>query len=183
MDVRVDDTTGARRYEEIEWVEPEEFIVRTRDRDDTLSTVDILDDTTVTGDTELFIRNNRAPEFYTSFNDEHLVFDSYNVALDTFIPALKTQAYGVLEPAWVTTDAGTQDLDADQFPLFLSIAKNRCFAALKTISNSKEERWERKLQIKHQKNQHRVRYLKRPTDFGRVSARHGQTTLSQRRNP
>ncbi len=183
MDVRTDESAGvARRYTEIDYVEPEEFIIRIRNRNDTDTTVDILDDTTVTGDTELFIRNDRAPQMYTSFNDEHIVFDAYNVALDTFIPSLKTQCWGTLEPTWVSTDGGTQDMDLDLFPKFISIIKNRSNAVIKSAPNAKEERWERKLTITAQATRHRARKLVRSTDFGRIGARTRPSILSNRSN-
>ena len=183
MDVRTDETVGvARRYSEIEWVAPEEFILRTRNRNDTDTTVEILDDTVFTGDTEVMIRNDRAPTFYTSFDDANIIFDSYNIALDAFIPALKTQAYGTLEPTWVSTDGGTQDMDLDLFPRFLSTIKNRSNAALKQAANPKEERWERKLIITAQATRHRTQNLKRQTHFGRRGAQSRPSVLSNRSN-
>jgi hypothetical protein len=183
MDVRTDETAGvARRYTEIDYVEPEEFILRTRNRNDTDTTVDILDITVYTGDTEVMIRNDRAPSMYTSFDDASIMFDAYNVALDTFIPSLKTQCWGTLEPTWVATDGGTQDMDLDLFPKFLSISKNRSNAVVKSASNPNEERWERKLTISAQATQHRARKLVRPTDFGRIGSRTRPSVLSNRSN-
>ncbi len=183
MDVRTDETVGvARRYSEIEWIPPEEFILRTRNRNDTDTTVEILDVTAFTGDTEVMIRNDRAPSFYTSFDDANIIFDAYNIALDAFIPSLKTQAYGTLEPTWVSTDGGTQDIDLDLFPRFLSAIKNRSNAALKQAANAKEERWERSLIITAQATRHRTQNLKRQTHFGRRGARSRPSVLSNRSN-
>jgi len=181
MDVRTAETASdARRYVEIDWVSPEEFIIRTRWRNDTDSTIDILDNATYTGSTEVMLRNDRAPEFYTSFDDLNLIFDSYNSAIDTFLLAAKTQCFGVLGPTWSASDGSTADLDASSFPLFLSTVKNRCFQALKQMTNPKEERWERSLLIKDQFNTHRSRKRQRHTDYGRRGASMRGSSLSNR---
>lgn len=183
MDVRTaEGASDPRRYEEIPYVTPEEFIIRTRDRSNVDTTVDILDDATFTGDTELMIRNDRAPSFYTSFDDFYLIFDSYDSAIDTFIPAAKTQGYGYVAPAFNTADAATQDLDAAAFPLFLSRAKNKAFEVLKQTTNRKEERLERMLLIKDNANRHRAMNLKRQTNFGRRGRFNRGSTLTNRSN-
>lgn len=183
MDVRTDESAGvARRYTNIDWVSPEEFILRTRNRNDTNATVEILNDALFTGGTEVFIRNDRAPSFFTSFDDERLIFDAYNSAIDTFLLAAKSQGYGTVQPSFSRTDAATQDLDSDRFPEFLSIAKNRAIASLKQATNPKEERWERKLIVVGQATRHRTKNLVRQTDFGRIGARTRPSVLSNRSN-
>lgn len=183
MDVRTSEAAGvARRYTNIDWVSPEEFILRTRNRNDTDATVEILDHATYTGSTEVFIRNDRAPAFFTSFDDETLVFDAYNLAIDTFLLAEKTQGYGTVEPTFTTTDAAIADVDSSRFPEFLSICKNRANAAIGKASNPKEERWERKLIVAGQATKHRAKNLVRQTDFGRVGARSRPSVLSNRSN-
>ncbi len=181
MDVRTaEGASDPKRYVEIDYVDPEEFIIRTRVRNNVDTTVEILDNATFSGATELMIRNNRAPEFYTSFDDFYLIFDSYNLAIDTYLLATKSQAYGYKEPSFSTSDSSVQDLNPQSFPLFLSRAKNIAFEVLKQTTNRAETKIERQLTIKDQFNSQRAKTTKRQVDFGRRGHLSRGSTLTNR---
>ncbi len=180
LDVRTSEVAGIpRAYEEIPYVTPAEFLVRTSGRNDTETSVDILDSATYTGSTELMIKNSRSPEYYTSFDDSALIFDSYDSAIDTFLLAAKSQGYGVVEPSWTESDSFVPDIDAQVFPLFLSKAKQRASVVLRQATNPMEIQWGRKLEVIDQFNNHRARDLKRQTDFGRPGGRQRHTPLNR----
>mgnify|MGYP000149502562 CR=1 FL=1 len=56
------------------------------------------------------------PSFYTSFDDEHIVMDSYKSSVETTLQNSKTQAYGVVYPTFTISDTFTPDLDDTLFP-------------------------------------------------------------------
>ena len=84
------------------------------------------------GDTFEFIhRNDAMPTYYTSFDDDQLIFDSFNKDIDTTLQKSKTLCYGSRVSTFTLTDSFVPDLDASEFPYFLNRAKVRAFAEFK----------------------------------------------------
>lgn len=98
--------------------------------------------------------NNKAPDFYTSFNDRTIIFDSYDSTVDTTLMKNKSLAYGELGKAFLMEDSFTPDLDPRQFSLLYNEAKASCFADLKQVENSRAESKVKKgwVTLQHQKN-------------------------------
>ncbi len=112
---------GTFDYKEIEFLSPIEFI----ERADNISEHYTLVDDKAAG-TKIRVGNDDNPKFYTSFDDENIVFDSHKASVDTTMSAVKTRAYGILYPVFDRyTDTFTPDLDADKFPYLISEAKSR----------------------------------------------------------
>lgn len=89
---------------------------------------------------EITCLNNKAPDFYTSFDDNMLIFDSYDVTVDTTLMKSKTLCYGEYEPVFTMSDSFVPDLDSRQFSLLYNEAKALCFAELKQTENARAER-------------------------------------------
>jgi hypothetical protein len=83
---------------------------------------------------------NRNPIYYTSFDDEHILFDGYNSAVDDTLMSSKSVCYGVRTPAFTLEDSFIPDLPDNVFPTLLADAKATCFINLKQQANSREER-------------------------------------------
>lgn len=84
-------------------------------------------------------RNDKAPEWYTSFDDGTIVFDSYDSVLDVTLQKSKTMGYGQKAIPWANSDSFVPVLDEKQFSLLFNEAKALCFAELKQTSNMKAE--------------------------------------------
>lgn len=115
-------------YQPVYWLEPDDFLRVSNSRNSDESNVDTIYDST---DIELFIRNDQPPRYFTSFNDNVLVFDAYNSAIDDTIAASKIQAMAYIMPEWVHEDDAIPDLPIDAFTALLEEAKSRCFVKLK----------------------------------------------------
>jgi hypothetical protein len=87
----------------------------------------------------LFITNNAAPSYWTSFDDKHIVFDSYNADVDTTLQSSKCYCYGEREPEWTSTDEFIPDIPAKMFPYFVSETKSMCFYTIKEAPHQKVE--------------------------------------------
>lgn len=124
---------GARRlYQPIHWVEPDDFLRISNGRNSTDANIDIIvDDNGV----ELLIVNNQAPRYYTSFNDNTLIFDAFDSAVDDTLQASKMQATAYVMLEWVHADDAIPDLPAEAFTALLEEAKSRCFVKLKQSSD------------------------------------------------
>ena len=123
-------------YTSLMYLDPEDFISFLNQRDSTAANI-----TTVfnADQVALLILNDAATTYYTSFDNDVLVFDSYNSALESTLQASKLQAYGYKEPNFSLLDAFVPDLPSKAFPYLLSEAKSVAFNVLKQAANPKEE--------------------------------------------
>jgi hypothetical protein len=125
-----------KSYKTIEWKEPQDFLTFVMSRDPSRDNVETVIDY---HGTPLFIINDHAPEYYTSFDDTHLVFDSYNASVDTTLQHSKTQAYGKIIPEWDTRDDFVPDLPAKHFPAYIAECKSTAFLRIKEVADAKSE--------------------------------------------
>lgn len=116
-----------RYYQPIYWVEPDDFLRISNARNSDDVNIDII----VSDGIELLIRTDQPPRYYTSFNDNVLIFDAYDKAVDDTIQASKIQAQAYVMLDWVHTDDAIPDLPAEAFTALLEEAKSRCFVKLK----------------------------------------------------
>jgi hypothetical protein len=123
-------------YKEITYLTPEEFITLVMRRDSTKPNTETVID--IHG-VPLLILNDAMPTYYTSFDDEHIVLDSYDSSVDSTIQQSKIQVYGEIEPAWIMEDEFIPDLPAKVFPYFVNEAKSTCFLKIKEVFSQKDE--------------------------------------------
>lgn len=157
-------------YTDITFLAPEDFLYQTNGRDSSDSTVQTVLENP---DVKLLIKNNGAPTYWTSFDDEFLVFDSFNSDVDTTLQKSKTMCYGVMMPVFSLTDSYVPDIDDHLFPLLENEAKSQAFLDLKQQVNPKAEQRARKILTKHQYREDRLgserRYI--GPDYGRRSSK------------
>jgi len=130
------ETDTRDKYGSIIWYEPEEFLLKTNGRDSSQDNIQTVVDF---GGIKLYIRNDKSPEFCTSFDDEHLILDSWDSSLETTIQGSNTQAIGYVEPTWEHVDGFIPDLPSESFPALLAEAKSTAFIVLKQQANEKAE--------------------------------------------
>lgn len=129
-------TDTRKKYSDVTWAEPDDFLRVLNGRDDSEETVDeVIDPSGV----RLFIRNDIPPTYYTSFDDDTIVFDSYDSEVDSTLQSSKTQAYGIVIPAWQMSDDFIPDLPDEAFTLLLEEAKSRCSFKFRQIVDQKAE--------------------------------------------
>lgn len=156
-------------YTQIRYIDPDAFLrfTNTRNSND-LNTRLITDPSGV----KLLITANKAPEYFTSFNDDDLVFDSFDARIDSSLQASKTQARAYVIPKFEMSDYYIPDLPDEAFAALLEEAKSRAMLRLKQVQDVKAEqesnrqqRWlSRKSWRAHEKDIY-------PFDYGR--GRHG----------
>jgi len=97
---------------------------------------------TVVADTSgisLNILNDKAPTYYTSLDNEHVIFDAYDIAVDDTLKTSKTQAYGKVYPTWDMTDSFIPDLPINSFSYLLNEAKSSSSLRLIQTPDQKAE--------------------------------------------
>lgn len=125
-----------KTYSKVEYLEPEQFIYKTNLNDSTASNVQSITDF---GGIEFFVRNDRAPSYYTSFDDEHITFDSFDSTVDSSVQQSKVQCQAYVTPSWSSSDSFIPDLPESAFPAFVEEAKAKAFFVLKQTVNQKAE--------------------------------------------
>lgn len=124
------------KYERVHYRDIEWFLNHTNGRNSSLATVQTVTDI---GGATLYIRNDKQPEWWTSFDDEHIVFDSFDNAVDSTLQQSKTQLVAYREPTFSLVDAFIPDLPSESFSGLLAEAKSICFELLKQSFSQKVE--------------------------------------------
>lgn len=156
-------------YRQVRYLDPDDFLryVNQRNSDDTNCDI-ILDPSGV----KLMIMTNKAPDYYTSFDDVYMVFDSYDIAVDSTIQASKTQARAYTIPPFEMEDDFVPDLPDEAFSALIEEAKSKAMFKLKQTQDikaeqeaSRQQRWlSRKSWKVHEKDIY-------PYSYGRKNAR------------
>ena len=124
------------KYLKIKYLMPEDFMEVVDSRDSSKSNVTVVTDPT---GISINVMNDKAPEYFTSFDDENLVFDSYDSQVDTTLQNNKTQCHGKRSVAFTLLDSFTPDLPVQMFSYLLAEAKSTAFVTLKQMPNAKAE--------------------------------------------
>lgn len=123
-------------YEKVTYLQPDHFLHKTNQEDSTSALVQTVTDT---GGIEVLVRNDRAPVYYTSFDDEYLVFDAFDNAVDTTLQESKVQAQAYVVPSWSSSDSFIPDLPDDAFTLLVEESKSKAMFRLKQMVDQKAE--------------------------------------------
>lgn len=148
----VDSGDTASKYRDVVYMNPLEFIsmCAMRDEDDTDNIQSVTDYSGV----ELLICKTQDPKYWTSFDDERIVFDAYDSTVDSTLQASKVICHGYKEETWTHTDAAIPDLPSNMFPLLVAEAKSTAFELWKERSTKVEQKAKR-LRIRSQRNKWR----------------------------
>lgn len=123
-------------YQEVKYIDNDDFLRLCNNRNNTASNVDVIvDDSGV----ELLILNDKNPEYYTSFNDEDIVFDSYDGDINATLVANKTQAVGYVIPSFELTDTHVPDLPDEAFAFLVEECKSKASLKLRQVADEKSE--------------------------------------------
>jgi len=124
------------QYETLRYMRPEDFIDWVMTRNPTEDNVETVIDY---HGTPLFILNDTAPTYWTTFDDENLVFDSYDQEVDDTLKTSKTQVFGFVEPEWLMENTFVPHMPSKAFSLLVAEAKSQAFIKLKEVFSQKDE--------------------------------------------
>jgi len=86
-----------------------------------------------------YYKNDSAPEYYTSYNDNMIIFNSYDASVDNTLMSSKTLCHGSLKTDFVEEDPYVPNLQPQQFALLLNEAKSLAWTELKQVTHAKAE--------------------------------------------
>jgi len=88
---------------------------------------------------KLIIKTNQPPQYWTSFDDEYVILDSYQIAMESTLQSSKSLITAYIEPKWDTLDTFVPDLPPEAFAMLTEEAKSTAFFAMKEEVNQKAE--------------------------------------------
>lgn len=155
---------GKAVVQELKYKEPDEFLRYISGRNSTHDNVQtVLDYSGVA----LLIINDIAPTYWTSFDDTHLVTDSYDSSVGNTLQKVNTQCVAYVMDEWVHEDSAIPILPSEAFAALLEESKSTAFFSIKQMANQKAEqksvRQQRWLSRKAWRAKGGVRY----EDYGR----------------
>lgn len=142
-----------KHYIDLTYRTPQEFVTLVNGR----SSIDTTNYQIVQQDSNipLIIGKLLGPTYWTSFDDEFIVLDSYNNAVDDTIQSSKNICYASTRPVFTLVDSFVADLPENLFGLLYAQSKATCFADFKETLNPKAERDESRLRVRSQRNKWR----------------------------
>jgi len=152
------------KFSEVEYLEPKAFTELLDARKSSDSNVVT---TTDPSGVKLYILNDVAPTYWTTFDDDTLVFDSYDSGVDTNLQQSKFQCWGNVTPTWTHTDAAIPNLPSKVFPYLVSESKSTAFNSIKQAANKKEEQKSRRQRTHLTREKWRTNGGMRFPDYGR----------------
>lgn len=164
------DTIDLPRWKKLQFLPLQEFIEHTQMFRSDETYMGSMQVTSGTDTFEFIHRNNVMPAYYTAFDDQQLIFDSYDNTIDTTLQKAKTLCYGARYKEFSMTDTFVPGMDSTQFSYYLNKAKVRAFAELKQAPNQEAAAETRRQKVISQKRKHKAPHLtafeKRP-NYGR----------------
>ncbi len=122
---------------------------------------------TLDGNLPIYVNTSVAPTYYTSFDDEHMIFDSYDSSVESILQESKTRCLGSTYPTFTQDDNFEPDLDNTLLPLLLAEAKSTCFSLFKGGPDAKIEQAARRLKSYVQNDLHKSKRANKRNNYGR----------------
>jgi hypothetical protein len=142
--------SGNSNYIDITYQDPGTFIKQISGRPSTDTTnYQIVKHST---NINLIIAKKIPPTYWTSFDDNTVVFDAYDINVDNTLQASKSMCLAEFNGVLDLADASVPALPENLFRLLYTQSLTRCFADLKTQVNQKAERNESRLRVRAQRN-------------------------------
>ncbi len=151
------------KYQEVKYLKPDEFLKVIYSRSTTPTNTTKYTDSGI----DFLIVTDRAPTYWTSFDDKYLWFDSYDSDVDSTLQGSKTVAAVLKYPTYTLDKDHVLDMPEKLFPVLLSESKNMSHMTIKQVSVPKELERERKAKVRLQKEASNTDQTNSRPDYGR----------------
>ena len=144
------------RFEQLTFLTLQDFLDRMYAMGESNDEVLQMDLTVGSNTIPFLYRNDKHPEYYTSFDDKTLIFDSHLATVDSYLAGSKTLALGKEIITYEMTDTYIPPLDESQFNLLINEAKSMAWLELRQTAHPKAEMNAKRAWINTQKSKTRV---------------------------
>lgn len=117
--------------------------------------------------TTLLISQDKQPSFYTSFDDNHIVMDAYDAAIESTLQESKTRAFGAVFPSFTISDSFVPELDDNLLAYLLAESKSVCFSLFKNGSDPKIEQSARRIKSFTTRDSYKTKQVNKRPHYGR----------------
>jgi hypothetical protein len=148
--------SGVTNYREVDFMPKRDFLAMLHSMDATESTIGTFTLTVDSNTLQLPHRTDKYPTYYTTLDDNTLLFDSYDITVEAYLHANRSLAWGMKSITWDHSDSAVPDLDHRLFNLLLQEAKATASVEMKQIENRKAETRARRAWINLSKTKHDV---------------------------
>lgn len=114
------------KYKQLMYLKPDDFLSLVSDTE--ADNVEIITDFS---GVQLPIVNNKAPSFYTTFDGQYLVTDSYDSDEETTLQSFKTRLFGSVSSVFLLEDDFEIPLPENLHPLYRDMVLAECYEALR----------------------------------------------------
>lgn len=167
-----DDDSGQLWWTMMQPIGMEEFLKRqdglSLDAPDVSQMNLVLPNTTL----QVLYYNDRSPDYYTSWDDETVLFSSIDTAVDTTLQANKTLCYGQYSIQFLMIDGFVPAFDSQVHQLWLHETKALASAEMRQVTNAAAEKAARKTWIKLQDDKQAINigsYYNQYPNYGRTT--------------
>lgn len=115
-------------YKPMTYVTQKEFLERNRKITSENTNFIIVEDF---NGSKFSVQDNKDPEYFTSFDGNHLVFDSYNKNKENTLHEANTQFFGSSMPVFVKESSFVIPLPDNLLPLYKDLVLVECYEALR----------------------------------------------------
>lgn len=159
------DISSEAVYNDITYLAPEEFIYLVTKRNNSDTNVEtILDPVT---SVPIFVINDKHPDYWTSFDDKYICFDSYDNTVDTELQSSQCMVAVEQTEPWTPSDAFLIPLPDHLQSLYLNEVKSMCFVTLKQVTNEKVEQAASRLRFTLGEQKNRTDNRPKRPNYGR----------------
>lgn len=149
-------------YKTIDWKDPLDFLYTTDRNNENYDSVSDKN-----AGTTLRIGNDADPIYYTSFDDNWVVMNSYDSTTESTLQESKVRAFGTVYPVFSQTDSYTPDLDGTVFPYLMAEAKSMFMDLYKGGVPQKVEQAARRQKAYIQNDMYKSKRKNRWSNYGR----------------
>lgn len=148
------------------WLDPEDFTIMVQNRN---TDIDEITEYTTFNGIRLPIYNDRSPQYWTSYDDEYIVTDSFDSDLESTLQTNRTQVYAKVIPTFTREDDFVADAPSHFYQTWLADAKSAAFIYFRQeVSPKDEQRAKRGLAVlrrnasRTNQDDGKVKYGRRP---------------------
>lgn len=153
-----------RTFSEVKYEDPADFLDRVLARNTSNSNVS---EYFLSSSTPIWVYNDRAPQYWTSFDDEYIIMDAWNSTGESTLNGSKSIVYCTTTPTFTRSDTFIADMPEKMFPLYLAECKRVCSINLRQTESPIDAK--RSLAGRNRAKSHdgRARDAKKKASFGR----------------
>ena len=167
----VETTTDTNmQYRDIKFLSLNDFLTRMYLLDEDETTVETYTLSIDTSTINVMYLDDKAPQFYTTYDDNSILFDSVDTGVDTFLRNTKTACFGKKVVEFTSSDSfAFPKLDEPQHQLLLNESKALAWAELRQTTHAKAERTANRqwTKLQNSKDAFDTNYYQKLPNYGR----------------